>query len=82
MDQELKDEKTLDIVESEVAWYRWRWFFLVTFLFISPVAIIIGLTGDIYAKDHGEVSILPELTKKLLMIAGIFLFIGSLNRFM
>lgn len=40
---------------DEVPVFRKQWFFWLTFLFITPVAIVISLSGDIYYVKKDEV---------------------------
>lgn len=70
----------LDIPESEIPWYRWRWLFIVTFILFFPAMLLIGLTGNVYGKQSGEVFKLSNKFKYLLMLIGLLLMIGQIIR--
>lgn len=45
---------------GEVIFYRRRWIWVILFLLLTPIAILIGLTGDIYQQKDGEITALPR----------------------
>ena len=40
---------------DEVPWFRKQWFFWVMYLTLTPVALGILLSGDVYYRGHHEV---------------------------
>lgn len=79
---EVKEEsfEKLDILYSELPWYRKRWFLVVSLLFFSPACLIIALTGDIYAQIDGDSYKYTEKQKKTLIFVSIFLLLMGLFR--
>ncbi len=70
----------LDIPESEIPWYRWRWLFVVTLLLFFPAVLLIGLTGNVYGKQNGEAFKLSNKFKYLSMFTGLLLVTGQVIR--
>ncbi|ACA87515.1 hypothetical protein [Shewanella woodyi] len=69
-----------DIAIEEIKWYRWRWFLILTFCFVYPVCLVIGLTGNVYGKHQGVVFKLPNKVKHLFLITGFVLMLGNILR--
>ena len=40
---------------AEVPFHQKRWFFIVLVLFLTPVAIVLALTSEIYMESNGQV---------------------------
>jgi len=70
----------LDIPEAEIPWYRWRWFFIVTFLLFYPVTLVLGLSGNIYGKQKGIAFKLSNKFKYIILFVGLLLMIGNVSR--
>ncbi|BBB29504.1 hypothetical protein [Neptunomonas japonica] len=64
------DTKSDSIDGDQIPWYRWRWFFLTTFVVFYPLSLIVGLTGDVYCNTKGEVSKLSTGIKLAILAAG------------
>ncbi|WP_104041091.1 hypothetical protein [Vibrio hyugaensis] len=79
-------QEALDIPEDEIPWYRWRWFFVLTFLLFSPATLVIGFSGNVYGKNvygknKGEVFKLPNQNKYGLLIGTIALMAYNIRYF-
>ena len=69
-----------DISESEIPWYRWRWFFVLTLLVFVPVTVVIGLTGNIYGKQKGEIFKFSNRFKYIFLVIGCMLMVSNILR--
>ncbi|GAD76339.1 hypothetical protein [Vibrio azureus] len=85
-DKNILMQDALDIREDEIPWYRWRWFFALTFFFFSPATLVIGFTGNVYfkkvfGKNQGEVFKLPNLNKYMILVGTILLLVNNIRYF-
>ena len=64
------DTKPDSINGDQIPWYRWRWLFFTCFVLFFPAAIIIGVTGDIYCNNKGEITKLRPLIKIVTLVVG------------
>lgn len=53
-----KSEKYTDY--RDAIFYRRSWFWTISLLLFTPLAVLIGLTGDVYREQDDEVQILPK----------------------
>jgi hypothetical protein len=53
---------------DDVPVYRRRWLVLLFMLFLTPVGIVLALTGEIYALQHGEVMKFPASSRMLMSL--------------
>lgn len=42
---------------SDVVFFRRAWFWVLSLLIFPPLAVIIGLTGDVYREHDGEIQV-------------------------
>lgn len=70
----------ISLAYNEVPWFRQRWFILITILLITPVTLMICLTGDIYAKRGNVVYRFTDFQRKrIMLIAGVIFSLGLLR---
>ena len=79
--QQSNFEKT-DLSYDQVIWYRKRWFVIATVLVFAPATVLIGLTGDIYAKRDGAVYKFSEMYKNIVIFVAAFFIIQAILRAM
>lgn len=59
---------------DQVPWYRKNWFFILSFLIFSPVAIALLLTGDIYYEKKGKLQTFSKANKIVAVVLALALF--------
>ena len=67
---------------SEVVFYRKTWFWGLSIIFFTPLAILIGLTGDVYVNkvdEDGHVQSIPKAARFIVSL--MFLIIILLRVF-
>ncbi len=67
---------------SEVVFYRKTWFWGLSIIFFTPLAILIGLTGDVYVNkvdEDGHVQLIPKAARFIVSL--MFLIIILLRVF-
>jgi hypothetical protein len=57
---------------SQVPWFRKNWFFILSFLIFSPVAIVLILSGDVYYVKNKQLKTYGKGYKIVFAIAGLF----------
>ena len=66
-------KKTKEYTEySEVVFYRKTWFWGLSIIFFTPLAILIGLTGDVYVNkvdEHGHVQVLSKAARLIVSLS-------------
>lgn len=71
----------LDISEEQIPWFRMRWFFALTLLFIYPVALIIGLSGNVYGKHKNTFFKVSDRYRYFMIVLGLGWTLSALLRF-
>lgn len=62
-------EQTLKYASyDEVVFYRKAWIWSLLLLLLTPVAVLVGLTGDIYRLQEGQLTTVP---RSLILTASI-----------
>ena len=64
-----------DVRYEDVAWYRKRWFLMLTIFFFMPATIAIAASGEVYAKRDGEVYQYSPAQKKNIIIFVVLLML-------
>ena len=65
---------------AQVPVYRRRWCYLLLMLFLTPVGILVALTGEVYAMNDGAVEKLPAASRVLSAIGFTALIIANFAR--
>jgi hypothetical protein len=65
---------------AELPWYRRRWFILLSLLLFTPVAVVVALTGDVYAQSKGQTYVFTDRQRnQILYLAAMFFFVGIVS---
>lgn len=59
-DMDIKRFHKINTPYDQLPWYRKRWFVFITLLLFPPAAIVIALTGKVYAQSNGEVYLFKQ----------------------
>jgi hypothetical protein len=66
-----------DLSYDDVPVFRQRWFMVLTLLFLTPVTLLICITGDVYAEIDGKVYKYSPLFKSLLILTTIVFLVNA-----
>ena len=65
---------------AELPWYRKRWFLLISLLLFTPIAVVVALTGDVYAQSKGQSYVFTDRQRnQILYMAAIFFVVGIVS---
>lgn len=65
---------------AELPWYRKRWFLLISLLLFTPIAVVVALTGDVYAQAKGQSYVFTDRQRnQILYMAAIFFVVGIVS---
>ena len=65
---------------AELPWYRKRWFILLSLLLFTPAAVVVALTGDVYAQSKGQAYVFTDRQRnQILLMAGVFVLVGIVS---
>ncbi len=65
---------------EDVPVYRRRWCYMLLLLFLTPVGILIALTGDVYAMRNNAVMKYPASSRVMTAIGFGFILLSNLSR--
>ncbi|MFH2044040.1 MAG: hypothetical protein ABIK92_02720 [Pseudomonadota bacterium] len=60
---------------SDIVFYRRRWFWGLAILLLTPVGILIGLTGDVYCNQKGQITSLHKASRIVVCIGFLALIL-------
>ena len=60
---------------SDIIFYRRRWFWALAILLLTPVGILIGLTGEVYCNQKGRITSLPKVSRLVVCIGFLILIL-------
>lgn len=65
---------------AELPWYRKRWFIMISLLLSTPAAVVVALTGDVYAQSKGQSYVFTDRQRnQILYLAVIFFVVGMVS---
>jgi len=71
------DFEKVDLSYSEVPWFRRRWFSILSIFVFTPAALVVCLTGDVYAKkDDGVYRLGAKRRYGIAAIAAFLIAVG------
>ena len=65
---------------DDVPVYRRRWCYMLLMLFLTPVGILVALSGDVYAMKDGEMLKLPAQSRVLSALGFGFILLTNVAR--
>lgn len=65
---------------AELPWFRKRWFIMISLLLFTPAAVVVALTGDVYAQSSGQSYVFTDRQRnQILFLAGVFFAAGLVS---
>lgn len=70
----------IDTPYAELPWFRKRWFIMISLLLFTPAAVVVALTGHVYAQSRGQSYVFTDRQRnQILFLAGVFFIAGLVS---